>query len=289
MAFPTVPRSTSVSQLSSTAWEISVPNRLHASELRSHRPKKENETMNATDRPPRPRGTGSIFRLKKNGKFGETWWIKYYRNGRPFRESTHTTKLTLARKLLDERLRAVKENFLIEPYNRKLLVKDLYDGLLADYSNNELASLPSAERRWRKRLSLKFDMLAVNVRREDVDNYIAWCREQGLSNGTINRDLAALKRSFNLAFDSQKIARVPKFPKNLKELNRRKGFVEEKQYRDLAAHCTGWLRALLGVAYAFGFRKSELLNLRVRQIDLLIESSISNSVRRRTTRHVRRP
>jgi len=62
---------------------------------------------------------------------------------------------------------------------------------------------------------------------------------------------------------------MPKFPKNLKELNRRKGFVEEQACRKLAAHAQGWLRALPAVAYAFGFRKSELLNLRVRQVDLL--------------------
>ncbi len=62
---------------------------------------------------------------------------------------------------------------------------------------------------------------------------------------------------------------MPKFPKNLKELNRRKGFVEEPAYCKLAAHAQGWLRALLAVAYAFGFRRSELLNLRIRQVDLL--------------------
>jgi hypothetical protein len=96
-------------------------------------------------------------------------------------------------------------------------------------------------------------MLAVNVRREDIDIYIAWCPEQELSNATINRELAALKRAFNLAFDSEKIARVPKFRRNLKDMNRRKGFTEETQYRELAVQCTGWLRALLGVACAFGF------------------------------------
>jgi integrase len=30
-----------------------------------------------------------------------------------------------------------------------------------------------------------------------------------------------------------------------------------------------WLRALIAVAYTYGFRKSELLNLRIRQVDLL--------------------
>lgn len=41
------------------------------------------------------------------------------------------------------------------------------------------------------------------------------------------------------------------------------------QYRTLCEHCTEpWLRALLVVAYTFGFRKGELLGLRVRQVSL---------------------
>src|SRR6476646_2562235 len=129
----------------------------------------ENEML--ATRPPRQRGTGSIFQLKKNGKVSPILWIKYYREGRPFRESTYTTKLLLARKILDSRLRAVRENVLIEPHNRKIQMEELYQGLIRDYEVNERASLDSAQRRWHKRLKLKFDMLAVNVRREDLDNY----------------------------------------------------------------------------------------------------------------------
>src|SRR5262245_10067161 len=96
-------------------------------------------------------------------------------------------------------------------------------------------------------------------------------REQGLANGTINRDLAALKRGFNLAWRStpRRIKEVPIFPR-LKEAPPRAGFVEEPQYKQLATNADElWLRALLATAYAFGFRKSELLNLQVRQINLI--------------------
>lgn len=98
---------------------------------------------------------------------------------------------------------------------------------------------------------------------------MAWCREQQLSNGTINRDLAALRRAFNLAFKAGKIQRVPNFP-HLKESAPRSGFVEESDYANLAKNARVlWRRALLATAYSFGFRKGELLNLRVKQVDLL--------------------
>jgi integrase len=98
---------------------------------------------------------------------------------------------------------------------------------------------------------------------------VAYCREQGLSNATINRDLAALRRAFNLAFRAGKIQKVPFFP-HLKEASARSGFVEEPLYNKLASQARElWLRALLATAYTFGFRKGELLNLRVRQVDFL--------------------
>ena len=36
-------------------------------------------------------------------KRGNVWWIKYYRNGKDFRESSKSTKKMVAKKLLDRR------------------------------------------------------------------------------------------------------------------------------------------------------------------------------------------
>jgi integrase len=57
-----------------------------------------------------------------------------------------------------------------------------------------------------------------------------------------------------------------------KESDPRTGFLEDAAYVRLARECSKeglWLRALLTVAYSFGFRSGELLPMRVRQIDLL--------------------
>jgi integrase len=56
-----------------------------------------------------------------------------------------------------------------------------------------------------------------------------------------------------------------------KENPARKGFLDDDQYTQLARQCNReglWFRALLTTAYSFAFRKGELLNLRVRQVDL---------------------
>ncbi len=104
---------------------------------------------------------------------------------------------------------------------------------------------------------------------DKLNKYVAWCREQGLSNGTINRDLSALRRAFKLAYRAGKLQKCPIFP-HLKESAPRVGFVEETAYNRLASNARElWLRGLLATAYTFGFRKGELLNLRVGQVDLM--------------------
>jgi integrase len=56
-----------------------------------------------------------------------------------------------------------------------------------------------------------------------------------------------------------------------KESSARKGFLDDDQYTCWHANATGkglWFRALFTTAHSFAFRKGELLNLRVRQVDL---------------------
>src|SRR4051812_15576688 len=88
----------------------------------------------------------------------------------------------------------------------------------------------------------------------------------------INRELAALKRMFNLGFKATPplVYRVPAFPR-LSENNVRTGFLEDTQFDALVAACSGrlWLRTMVEMGRSYGWRVSELLGLKVRQLDLL--------------------
>jgi integrase len=69
--------------------------------------------------------------------------------------------------------------------------------------------------------------------------------------------------------DKTASACVPRFPKKLRESDPRSGWLDDAQYealQDNAKHV--WLRGFLAVAYNFGFRKGELLGLKVRQVNL---------------------
>jgi integrase len=105
-----------------------------------------------------------------------------------------------------------------------------------------------------------------------VARYIDARQHEGAENATINRELAALKRMFNLARQSTppKVQSVP-YIAMLRENNIRTGFLESKQHDCLAAE-TGkiglWLRAMFETGYTYGWRHEELLALRVRQVNL---------------------
>ena len=103
-----------------------------------------------------------------------------------------------------------------------------------------------------------------------VASYIRTRQEQGAANATINREVTALKRAFNLALwaTQSRITVVPRMPM-LKEDNVRKNFIEHAQYLTLATHASElWLRTLLELGWRYGWRLGELQALRVRQVNL---------------------
>jgi integrase len=114
------------------------------------------------------------------------------------------------------------------------------------------------------------NMRAVDVTSEQLARYVDKRQQEQAANATINRELAALKRMFRLGQQSTppKIVRAPKFPK-LAENNIRKGFLEDGQYRKLIEYCAElWFRSLVECGRTYGWRVSELLTMRVNQVDV---------------------
>lgn len=128
------------------------------------------------------------------------------------------------------------------------------------------------EARWKLHLKPFFgDLKAIDVSSDLVARYVDKRQEQKAKNATINRELAALKRMFHLGHRTTppKVNRIPAFPR-LAENNIRKGFLEDGQYEKLFASCSeNWFRAIVEVGRTYGWRISELLSMRVSQIDLL--------------------
>lgn len=150
-------------------------------------------------------------------------------------------------------------------------VDELAVSFLRDYRINERKSIDDVEARWKLHLKPFFGgMRAVDVTSEQLARYIDKRQQEGAANATVNRELAAMKRMFRIGQQSSpsKVIRVPKFPK-LTENNVRKGFLEDGQYRKLIEYCPDlWFRGLVECGRTYGWRTSELLNMRVSQVDV---------------------
>jgi integrase len=149
---------------------------------------------------------------------------------------------------------------------------DLWDAYVVDYRNRGGKDDGRLLIAW-ARLKPFFERKRVEeVSTGSVNKYIEARRAAGVQNGTINRETATLRAMFNhgTRVTPPMVRHVPAFPARLKEPPARKGFVTDDQYAVLAKNAKLlWLRALIACAYSFGFRKGELLNLHVRQVDLI--------------------
>jgi integrase len=209
----------------------------------------------------RRKGGGSYY------KRGSVWWVKWYRNGRPVRESTESTKESAAKDLLNRRLGAVAEGRPISLRAEKVRVGELLDDLLTEYRVNGRASLDRMEELVAHLRPVFGDARAAMVKTPEVRTYIDARQHDGAANATINRELAALKRAYSLGLQADKILVKPFIP-TLEENNVRKGFFEREQFEAVRNELPDYLRSVMTFAYITGWRiPSEVLTREWRHVD----------------------
>jgi len=138
-----------------------------------------------------------------------------------------------------------------------------------DYKVNGRRSAKSLARRIRLHLAPFFGgKKAHDITSTDVQAFIAKRLDQHASNAEINRELAALKRAFNLALKAERITRKPYIPR-LEENNIRQGFFERADFEAILARLPAYLRPPATFAYKIGWRLAdEVLPLTWQQVDL---------------------
>ena len=214
-------------------------------------------------------GEGSCYQRQDNKR----WEISFYDNeGRRRRQSFNTEAKAL--KALNRALTLKEAGKLDEPETR-VRVDALAEAYLRYLKNSKPKSHLWADRTWNKHLKPFFGgRLAGRVGTTELDKYIEE-RKDGVEesrilslNSTVNRELAILKAAYNHGAQLDPPL-VSKFPKKLRESDPRSGWVDDAQYEALQDNAKYvWLRGFLAVAFNFGFRKSELLGLRVKQVSL---------------------
>jgi integrase len=230
---------------------------------------------------------GSIY------KRGKVYWIKYYRNGKPYRESTKSFKDADAKRLLKKREGEISGGKLPGIYFDRVRFDELAEDFLRDYRVNNKKTVKRAEQ-CVERLKESFGgEKIVDINTPLIEKYIEermkWicknCEEEFdtqdkcpscgsdeikrmAQNATINRELAGLKRMFNLGArrTPPKVNRVPHVPM-LKENNTRKGFFEHGDFLALRDSLPEYLKGFVTFGYKSGWRVSEISNLTWNQVD----------------------
>jgi len=208
---------------------------------------------------------GCVYR-RKNSK---NWWVKYFRNGKPYSESSNSAIKAVAERLLKRREGEIAQGKPPGVVFDRITFKELTEDFLTDYRINEKKSEVKAGRSVNKLLAEFGGMRATQITTAVVKVFIDKRKKEGAANATINRELAALKRMFRLGMicTPPKVAQVPYIPM-LREDNVRKGFFEHAMFQSLMKHLPDYLRPLVFFGYCSGWRKGEILSLKWAQVDL---------------------
>ena len=215
---------------------------------------------------------GTLFLPRYKTSKGETkvsrvWRIRYRTNAGLVTESANTTNQADARRLLRQREGAVADGKPVVKNADRIRVKELTASLETEYRANDRKSSE------RLRYSLAHVLphfghrRAAQVTGKDVIDYIAIRQDQGAANATVNRELAALKRAYTLAMESERLYRRPPI-KMLAERNVRQGFFERDAFEAVRRRLPEPLRPMVTFAYVTGWRiPSEVLGLEWSRVD----------------------
>lgn len=211
-------------------------------------------------------GTGSVY--LPAGK--KTWMIQFFRNGKRYRESSDSETKEGAKNALKRRLGEIAAGRFYGLAPERITVSELCGLVAEDYRLSQKRSVSHVV--WRSDRHIRpalGPMKAAEFGSVHLKAYVAQRQREGASAGTINRELAVIRRGYHLALqaDPPLVSRIPFLPRLLEE-NVREGFIEQEQYRALLAALPQHLRCLFVVAYHVGNRKGELLNLRRSQVSL---------------------
>ena len=210
------------------------------------------------------------YKDKKTGEKKESavYWVQYYRNGIPIRESTGTAVFGEARTFLNQREGDVAKGVPITPRMGRIKFREIAEDVVKDYKVNAKRSLRDLEARLRLHI-LPFlgEARASAITTVDIRKFIDLRQEEEASNAEINRELAAIKRTYSLAAQAGRIIQKPYIPM-LKENNVRTGFFEPEQFESIRKNLSKDLSPVVTFAYITGWRiYSEVMPLRWPQVD----------------------
>jgi len=200
---------------------------------------------------------------QKNSKF---YWMRYTENGRLVRKSTKCVKMDEAKDVVKLERDKWKRRIGIGVRD-PISLNDLIQEVEKDYGLNGKKSADRIKYGKKHLVRILGENTPVEeITEQTIDDYKHTRNGEKAANGTLNRELALLRRGFNLLRMQKRIHQGPRITL-LAENNVRQGFIEVWEYREILKHLPEYLRPLITFLYKTGWRKSEALNLTWDMVD----------------------
>ena len=223
--------------------------------------------------------------LVKRGKY---WCMRFTYHGRQVRRSTGTTDRRLAEAIVGKVRAQIVEGRIFETLEEKTRT---FEELMARYLTDHAAkkSEPRHDHGYAKRLTAFFGgRTLAEVTPKLIADYKARRYAAGLKPASINRELASLKKAFNLAVREWEWCRENPVSKVSmeRENNQRDRWLSVEEEARLLHGCAPWLQELVTVALHTGMRMGEILALTWRGVDVSRRTvMVVRSKKRRTAHH----
>jgi integrase len=205
---------------------------------------------------------------------GRVWWVKYYLDGRPLRESTGVAGVIgrgapqAAKTFLKQREGRVAAGMPVLPRADRIRYEEIEADLKQHYEATGSRDLKEYKRRVQHLTAAFRGRRVMNIGQVDVDQYVVARNGQGAKGSTIRRELGTLTKMLRLAYKNGKLLRLPLLDKP-KEGPPREGFFEREQYESVRRRLGADLQVAVTIAYTYGWRmQSEVLPLERRQLDV---------------------
>jgi integrase len=203
-------------------------------------------------------------------KRGHTWWISFMYQGQQVRRSTGTTDKRLAEAILGQvKVQIIEGRFFEKPEAQQRTLTELLDRYLSEHA----ARRANARRELTSVKNLKAFFGTPTLEQVTPRRIVAYKNQRyadGVKPATINRELATLKKAFNLArrewewCDDNPVCRVSMEQEN----NTRDRWLTVDEEARIVGAAAAWLRELMVFAIHTGMRQGEILGLTWAGVDL---------------------
>lgn len=201
---------------------------------------------------------------------GEIYWAKVYQDGnpKPDRFSLETRDSDEA----DDKIQKIRAkltlNMPVDPEPEKLRFWQLCELIVNNYRARNLRSLKTLKSRLKNHILPRFGQRRVlGMGHADIEEYVAYRREQGAANGTIQREVDAIERAFMLGARDYPLRIAPIRIEKIDEDNIRQGFFELEQLQAVCRHLPEHYVKPVQFDYIVGWRRSEVAQLEKSHLD----------------------